>query len=160
MNNISVTGRAVRDVELRYTSSGKPVSSGTIAVQRKYKTNNEYESDFLDFVCWGRGGELMAEHIKKGDSFGISGSLTTRTYENNEGRNIKVTEINVAEFDFPVRPKNGQNSNGNSNQGNYSSNQSNRTQQSRREPQDPFDNDPFSGHSQPLDDDEFGGLPF
>jgi len=106
MNTVTVTGRAVREIEMRYTPSGKEVASGTIAVQRNFKNaQGEYEADFLDFVCWGKKAVVLVDYVKKGDHFGISGALQTRTYENQEGRKVKVTEINVESFDLPVKGK-------------------------------------------------------
>lgn len=106
MNNISLTGRATREIELRYTPSGKAISNGNIAVQRKFKNaEGEYDADFIDFIAWGKTGELMAEHIKKGEHFGLTGELQTRIWEKNDGTKVKVTEVNVTSFDFPVRPK-------------------------------------------------------
>lgn len=106
MNVITVSGRAVRDLELRFTPDGKAVANGAIAVQRNFKNREgNYEADFIDFVSWGKQGEIMAEYIRKGDQFGISGRLQTRTYQNNEGKNVKVSEIVVSEFDFPNKPK-------------------------------------------------------
>lgn len=106
MNNISLTGRATKEIELRYTQSGKAISNGNIAVQRRFKNaQGEYDADFIDFISWGKTGELMAEHIKKGEHFGITGELQTRTWEKNDGTKVKVTEVNVTSFDFPIRPK-------------------------------------------------------
>lgn len=106
MNNVTLTGRTTKDIELRYTQSGKAVASGTIAVQRKFKNaNGEYEADFINFVAWGKTGELMAQYVGKGEHFGISGTLQTRSYDNNEGNKVFVVEVNVQEFDFPVKPK-------------------------------------------------------
>jgi single-strand DNA-binding protein len=101
-----LTGRSSKDTELRYLATGKAVANGTIAVQRKYKNaQGEYEADFHDFVAWGKTGELMAQYIRKGDSFGLSGELVTRIWEKNDGTKQKITEINVASFDFPNKPK-------------------------------------------------------
>ena len=106
MNITTLTGRASKDIELRYTPNGKGIASGTIAVQRKFKNaQGAYETDFINFQAWGKTGELMADHIKKGDQFGISGSIQTRNYENSEGKKIYITEVNVNEFDFPNKPK-------------------------------------------------------
>ena len=140
MNSISLTGRAVKDVELRYTSSGKPVGNGTIAVQRNFKNQQgEYEADFIDLVIWGKGAEVAAQYIKKGDKFGVNGRLQTRTYENNEGRKVKVSEVVVVDFDLPERNKSG----------------SNQTtpHQSERSSQDPFQD------GEPVDTEELD-LPF
>ncbi len=71
--------------------------------------------------------------MKKGEHFGITGTLQTRMYENSEGRKVKVTEVNVSDFDFPVRPK----------ASNQPDNQSNNQSA-------PPSNDPFAG-AQPID---------
>lgn len=106
MNVICLSGRATKEIELRYTQSGKAISNGNIAVQRKFKNaEGEYDADFIDFIAWGKTGELMAEHIKKGEYFGLTGELQTRIWEKNDGTKVKVTEVNVTSFDFPVRPK-------------------------------------------------------
>ncbi|WJQ02893.1 single-stranded DNA-binding protein [Geobacillus stearothermophilus] len=106
MNIITLTGRAVADLELRYTPSGKEVASGVIVVQRDYKNSQgQYESDFIPFIAWGKQGLIMAEHIRKGDFFGITGRLQQRTYQNQEGKNVRVYEVVVSSFDFPVKPK-------------------------------------------------------
>lgn len=106
MNVIALTGRAVRNPEIKYTPSGKPVANGTIAVQRKYKNEQgNYEADFIDFVAWGKAGELIANHIKKGDLFAISGELQTRTWEKQDGSKQKISEVNVNQFDFPQKKK-------------------------------------------------------
>lgn len=134
MNNVNLSGRAVKDVELRFTQSGKAIANGTIAVQRKFKNQQgEYESDFINFVCWGKGGELLAQYVNKGDFFGISGQLTTRNYEK-EGRKVYVTEVNVQDFDFPVKQK-----------------------ESKPQNDLPFDNDPFANDAIDINSDN---LPF
>ncbi|GGE47882.1 single-stranded DNA-binding protein [Pullulanibacillus camelliae] len=139
MNNVNLTGRATRDLELRYTPNGKAVANGSIAVQRKFKNaNGDYDADFVDFVAWGKTGELMDEYIKKGEHFGISGTLQTRTWEKDDGTKVKVTEVNVSDFDFPVKPKNGSNSSGNQNRGNESSNLSNASNSGGQGYEDPF----------------------
>lgn len=103
MNTVSLTGRNVKEIELRALTTGKMVASGTIAVQRSFKNQaGEYEADFVDFQAWGKTGELIAQYVKKGDFFGISGELRTRTYEK-DGQKRKITEVNVSSFDFPQK---------------------------------------------------------
>lgn len=155
MNKVIINGRACDDVQLRYSPNGKPIASGTIAVQRKFKNaQGQYDADFLDFTCWGKGGEIMSQYIKKGDQFCISGTLQTRIWDKQDGSKQKIVEINVEDFDLPAKPKNGQNSN----QGNQSSNHKNNQNQGNTKPQTPFENDPF-GDSTPFDLDD-GSLPF
>ncbi|MET3700174.1 single-strand DNA-binding protein [Bacillus oleivorans] len=106
MNVIILTGNAVKDVELRYSPSGTPIANGTIAVQRDFKNQQgEYETDFFNFVVIGKLGEVMANHIRKGDKFGIKGKLQNRVWEKDDGKKQYFTEVFVDGFDFPVKPK-------------------------------------------------------
>ena len=106
MNITTLTGRAVKDWELKFTSNGIAVANCTMAVQRKFKNaQGSYDADFISLVAWKKTAELLVEYVKKGDQFGISGSIQTRNYENNEGKKVYITEINVNEFDFPNKHK-------------------------------------------------------
>ena len=94
MNRFTGVGRLTKDVDLRYTGNGKAVSNGTIAINRPFKNQNgENEADFINFVVWGKGAENLANYMKKGSQIGIDGRLQTRTYENNNGQTVFVTEV-------------------------------------------------------------------
>jgi single-strand DNA-binding protein len=150
MNVITLTGNATKDCELRYTPNGKGVANGTIAVRRDFKNQNgEYETDFINFIALGGLSEVMANHIKKGDKFGITGRLQIRKWEKDGGEKQYFTEVIVNSFDFP--PKNGNNqSNTNTRQ---NQNNSNASQNNSR-----IDGDPFNGSGQiDISDDD---LPF
>lgn len=106
MNIIALTGNAVRDVELKYTQGGTAIGSGTIAVRRDFKNKqtNEYETDFINFTAFGKTAEIMANHIRKGDKFGINGRLQIDTYEK-DGQKKYFTNVVVNGFDFPDKKK-------------------------------------------------------
>lgn len=101
MNTTNQMGRLTKDLDLRYTSNGKAVASGTIAVQRNF-TNSEgtRESDFFNIVVWGKSAESLANYSRKGSLIGISGRLQSRSYENQSGQQVYVTEIVVEDFTF------------------------------------------------------------
>lgn len=141
MNVITLTGNAVKDIELRYTPNGKAVGNGTIAVRRDFKNQNgEYETDFINFVSLGKTGEIMANHIKKGDKFGITGRLQIRKWTKDDGSTQYFTEVIVNGFDFPDKKRNEQQDN------------------PRRRNEPPVsNNDPFAGQSISISDDS---LPF
>lgn len=112
MNVIILTGNATKDIEIRYNPSGTPIGTGTIAVKRDYKNQNgEYETDFHNFVAIGKISEVMANHVSKGDKFGIKGKLQNRVWEKDNGEKRYFTEVLVDGFDFPTKPKNNQSSN-------------------------------------------------
>ena len=101
MNTVNLIGRLGKDNDLRYTQSGKAVLSNTLAVTRKFKNaNGEKETDWINFVIWGKGAEIFSNYTHKGSQVGLVGSLQTRNYENQQGQKVYVTEVNVTDFDF------------------------------------------------------------
>ena len=105
MNVIILTGKASKEIELRFSPSGTPIANGSIAIRRDYKNQQgEYETDFHNFVVIGKLGEVIANHVKKGDSFGIKGKLQNRVWESDSGKKY-FTEVLVDGFDFPNKPK-------------------------------------------------------
>ncbi len=101
MNQVNLTGRLSRDVELRYTQSGKAVGTGSIAVTRKFKSaNGERETDFINFTMWGKTVENFANFTHKGSLVGLGGEWQTRNYENNAGQRVYVNELNANTFDL------------------------------------------------------------
>lgn len=104
MNNVSLVGRFTRDPELRYTPNGVAVADFTLAVRNPYKDDGE-GADFIRCVVWQKPAELIAESHRQGDLIAVSGRLETRSYENDEGMTVFVTEVKVENFTF-VKPKN------------------------------------------------------
>lgn len=135
INRAALTGRITKDIELRYTKSGKAVGSFNLAVNRQFtNANNEREADFINCVIWGKSAENFANFTHKGALVGIDGRIQTRNYENNQGQRVYVTEVVVENFALLEPRQNGdsqpnnqngynnqnQNQNyGNQNQGNY-----------------------------------------
>ena len=101
MNNYFAIGRLVRDVEVRYTTSNKPVASFTIAITRSFKNQKgEYESDFINCELWNKIAETMKTYTHKGDQIAISGSLRTETYQDKEGNKKARTYVLVDQVKF------------------------------------------------------------
>lgn len=97
MNSICLVGRLTRDVELRYTPSNVAVATFTLAVNRTFKNENgEREADFINCVMWRQQAEYLASWAKKGALIGITGRIQTRSYDNQQGQRVYVTEV-VAE---------------------------------------------------------------
>ena len=94
LNNVCIMGRLTSDPEVKYTQSGKSVTSFAVAVDRDYKGDSDnYPTDFIDIVAWRNTAEFAAKYFCKGDMIGINGRLQTRTYQDKQGNNRKVTEI-------------------------------------------------------------------
>lgn len=106
MNKVCLNGRLTKDIELRHTQSDVTIAQFTLAVTRKFKNSNgDYESDFINCIAYKKTAELMNEYVKKGDLIGIEGRIQTRSYENQEGKKIYVTEVIVESVDFLASKK-------------------------------------------------------
>ena len=91
-------GRLTRDVDLKFTAQGLAVASFTVAINRPYKNQQtgEYDADFINCVAFRKLAENVANYTKKGDLICVDGRIQTRSYENNQGKKVYVTEV-VAE---------------------------------------------------------------
>ncbi|AJD92999.1 single-stranded DNA-binding protein [Jeotgalibacillus malaysiensis] len=170
MNRVVLVGRLTKDPDLRYTPSGVAVATFTLAVNRAFTNQQgDREADFINCVVWRRPAENVANFLKKGSLAGVDGRIQTRSYDNQEGKRVYVTEVNAESVQF-LEPKNA--SGGQSGGGSYGGNQgyqdnNNFGQNQPRENQGNqnnqnytrVDKDPFSNDGQPIDisDDD---LPF
>lgn len=100
INNVVLVGRLTRDVELRYTPSNQAVATFTLAVNRNFKNQStgEREADFINCVIWNKQAENLANWTKKGHLVGITGRIQTRSYENQQGQRVYVTEVVAESF--------------------------------------------------------------
>lgn len=113
MNCVVLIGRMTKDVELRRTGSGKAVASFTLAVNKDYRNEQGgYDADFVDCVAFEQKAETISKYVHKGDRFAVLGQLATRSYENKDGKKVKVTEVKVTGFDFLEGKKQSENANG------------------------------------------------
>lgn len=105
INRVVLVGRLTKEVELRYTQSGKAAGSFTIAVNRQFTNQQgEREADFINAVIWGKGAENLANFTHKGSLIGVEGRVQTRNYENQQGTRVYVTEVVVDNFSL-LEPK-------------------------------------------------------
>ncbi|MEK4267058.1 single-stranded DNA-binding protein [Bacillus sp. FSL W8-0940] len=140
LNRTVLVGRLTRDPELRYTQSGQAVASFTLAVNRAFTNQQgEREADFINCVAWRKTGENIANHLKKGSMAGVDGRLQTRSYDDQSGRRVFVTEVNVESVQF-LDPKGSGQADSRQQQGGAGRNQSS-GQQGNSFPDDPFAND-------------------
>jgi single-strand DNA-binding protein len=77
MNNVSLIGRLTQDTALKYLPTGTAVLKNTLAVNRRKKD----ETDFINITAFGKGAELIANHLAKGDQVGLTGHIQTGSYE-------------------------------------------------------------------------------
>ncbi|PJI10228.1 MULTISPECIES: single-stranded DNA-binding protein [Clostridium] len=101
MNKIILIGRLTKDPVLKFTpGTGKAVAQFNIAVDRKFKREDQPEADFIPIVVWGKQAESVANYMSKGRLIGISGRIQTRSYDAKDGTKRYVTEVIAEETQF------------------------------------------------------------
>lgn len=94
LNRVVLIGRLSRDPELRYTPSGVATCSFNLAVERNFtNSQGEKETDFINIVTWRQLAENCANYLRKGRLIALEGRIQVRSYDNNEGRRVYVTEV-------------------------------------------------------------------
>ncbi|KDP12582.1 MULTISPECIES: single-stranded DNA-binding protein [Staphylococcus] len=117
LNRVVLVGRLTKDPEYRTTPSGVGVATFTLAVNRTFTNNQgEREADFINCVVFRKQAENVSNFLFKGSLAGVDGRLQSRSYENQEGRRVYVTEVVCDSVQF-LEPKS-QNQRHSNNQGN------------------------------------------
>ena len=112
INNATLIGRLTRDAELRYTPSNIATAQFNIACNRNFKnSNDEYDADFINCVMWREQAERFCNWTRKGMLVGIVGRIQTRSYENQQGQCVYVTEVVAENFQILEKRDNTANQN-------------------------------------------------
>lgn len=96
INNVIISGRLTRDIDLRYTANGTPVATIGLASDRRYKdadNNWQDETTFLRVVAWSQLAERAAENLKKGSPVLIEGRLQSRQWQDKNDNQRTTIEI-------------------------------------------------------------------
>ncbi|MFR3684871.1 MAG: single-stranded DNA-binding protein [Enterococcus sp.] len=150
INNVVLVGRLTKDPDLRYTANGTAVASFTLAVNRNFKNSDgQQEADFINCVIWRKSAETLANTVRKGQQIGLTGRIQTRSYDNQQGQRVYVTEVVAESFNYLEKRENGQSNNQQQNS-NYQNTNNQNSNFDR-------DQDPFAGTSIDISDDD---LPF
>ncbi len=102
MNKVILMGRLTREVEVRYSQGAEPlaVARYTLAVNRRFRRQNEQDADFIPCVAFGKAGEFAEKYFRKGQMVAVVGRLQVRSWDDNEGKKHWSTEVIVEEQHF------------------------------------------------------------
>ena len=102
MNKVILVGRLTRDPEVRYPQNDSQVAVAryTLAIDRKFKRDNEPTADFIPCVVFGRSGEFAEKYFRQGMRISVSGRIQTGSYTNKDGVRAYTTEVIVEEQEF------------------------------------------------------------
>ena len=103
-NKVILIGHLTADPELKQTTSGVPVTSFSIGVNRRFTRQGEQpQTDFINIVCWRKTAEFVCRYFGKGSAILVCGSLQTRTYTDRDGNKRHATEVVADEAAFVER---------------------------------------------------------
>lgn len=102
MNKVVLVGRLTRDPEVRYSQGESATAVGryTVAVDRRFKRENEATADFIPCKVFGRSAEFAEKYFRQGMRVSISGRIQTGSYTNKDGVKVYTTEVIVEDQEF------------------------------------------------------------
>ena len=102
LNKVIIGGRLTADPELKMTPSNVPVTSFTVAVNRRYsgKSEGDQQADFINVTAWRTNAEFITKYFRKGSSICIIGSIQTRSWTDQEGKRRYATDVIADEITF------------------------------------------------------------
>lgn len=101
LNKVMIIGHLGRDPEMRYTPSGRPVTTFTVATSRSWNTvdgERHTETEWFNIVAWGNLAEICKQYLNKGQQVYIEGRLQTRKWDDKEGNRHYTTEVVAQEM--------------------------------------------------------------
>jgi len=111
INQVILMGRLTRDPEVRTTTTGKTITSFSIAVDRG---GQEDQADFFDVTAWEKLGELVSQYLSKGRRCLVQGRLRQDSWDDKEtGKKRSKVEVVATDVTFLDGP-NGDNAGGSS----------------------------------------------
>lgn len=96
LNKVMIIGYVGRDPEMRYTPSGRPVTSFSVATSRTWTSaegERREETEWFNVVAWGNLAEICKAHLSKGQQVYVEGRLQTRGWEDDSGTRHYRTEL-------------------------------------------------------------------
>ncbi|MBQ3296029.1 MAG: single-stranded DNA-binding protein [Erysipelotrichaceae bacterium] len=107
INSVTLVGRLTKDIELRKTSSNTSVCNFTVAVDRRFQSQQQggQSADFISCIAWRQSADFLAQYANKGTIVAVEGRIQTRSYDGQNGK-VYVTEV-VADSVQIISSRNG-----------------------------------------------------
>ncbi|MCD6120520.1 MAG: single-stranded DNA-binding protein [Spirochaetales bacterium] len=107
LNSVLIEGNLVRDPELTYTPKGTPVCKFSVATNRFFKQDDEYQKEvsYFDVTTWSRLAEVCGEYLTKGRGVRVVGRLKQDRWEDPEGNTRTKVQIVAEHVEFKPQVK-------------------------------------------------------
>lgn len=104
MNKVILMGNFTRDPEIKYAqSSNTAIARFSLAVGRRFKRDNEPETDFFNCTAFGKTAEFIEKYMHKGSKAAVCGKIQNDNYTNKNGEKVYSVQIIVDEIEFAER---------------------------------------------------------
>jgi single-strand DNA-binding protein len=103
LNKVLIIGNVGRDPEMRYTPSGSPVTTFSVAVNRRWTSNDgqqQDETEWFNVVTWNKLAETCNQYLTKGRSVFVEGRLRTRSWDGQDGQKHDRTGVIAGDVRF------------------------------------------------------------
>lgn len=102
MNKVILMGRPTKNPEVRYSQGEKPtaIARYTLAVDRRFKRDNEQNADFINCIAFGKSAEFAEKYFHKGTKVVVTGRIQTGSYTNKDGQKVYTTDVVVEDQEF------------------------------------------------------------
>lgn len=102
MNKVILMGRLTRDPDVRYSQGEQAMAIArfTLAVDRRFKRDNEQQADFISCVAFGKTGEFIERYAHKGTKLVVEGRIQTGSYTNKDGVKVYTTDVVIENCEF------------------------------------------------------------
>lgn len=101
LNKVMIIGHLGREPEMRYTPSGKPVTTFSVATSRAWSSSDgerHEDTEWFTVVAWGNLAEICKQYLVKGQQVFVEGRLQTRRWEDAENKKHAAIEIVASEM--------------------------------------------------------------
>ena len=101
-NKVMLGGRLTADPELKQTQNGTPIATFSIAVNRRYRSNDNQQpsADFFNVTAWRATAEFVSRYFRKGSSIFIVGTIQNRSWTDQQGIKRYATDIVAEDVQF------------------------------------------------------------
>ena len=102
MNKVILMGRLTRDPEIKSSQGEKSttIARYTLAVDRRFKRDNEQNADFIGCVAFGKSAEFAEKYFRQGIKVVVTGRIQTGSYTNKDGQKVYTTDVVVEDQEF------------------------------------------------------------
>lgn len=101
MNKVILAGRLTKDIEMRYTQTGKAIARFILSVNRRVSKDKEkQQADFIPIIVWNKLAEICSKYLTKGSQILVEGHLQIRDYVAQDGKKHYIAEVIAQELEF------------------------------------------------------------